>query len=206
MKKIQYLVFPLVLLLLLTSCFDKKDDGLPEFKPNAVDSIDVTEYQVYSLILKEKFKSSKELVIKQKTSASISTFPINSYQETLKKDNPDIDVAIFTDFTDKNDSAYNLGNQFTVPSKTITLITNEEVQHFFTPANVNQGWIDFYKKHPDSDGMIDFTRVGFNKDKNQAIVSVGHYYASLGADGLLIYLTKKNNNWKIVQTVNIWTS
>lgn len=206
MKKIQYLVFPLFLLLILTNCFNKKDDVLPEYKLNPVDSIDVNEYQVYSLILKENFKSSKELVIKQKTVVLIASSMINGYQESIKKDNPDLDATLFSDFTEKNDSSFNLGTQLTVPSKTITLITSEEVAHFFTPTDVNQGWNDFYKKHPNSNGMIDLTRVGFNKDKDQAIVAVGHYYASLGAEGLLIYLVKKNNSWRIVQTINTWTS
>ena len=206
MKKIPYLVFPLLLLLLLTNCFNKKDDLLPEVKPIAINSIDVTEYQLYSLILKENFKSSKELVIKQKTVASTSSFPVKGYQETIQKAHADLDVSIFTDFIEKNDSSYNLGDKITVPSKTITLISNEDVQQFFTSKDVNKGWTDFYKKYPDSGGMIDFTRVGFNEDKSQAIVAVGHYYASLGADGSLIYLTKKNNTWRIVQTISTWAS
>ncbi len=72
--------------------------------------------------------------------------------------------------------------------------------------DINKDWDEFYKRHPNSNGMIDMTRIGFNLDKSQAIVEIGHFYASLGADGLLIYLKYENNVWKIIKTVNTWVS
>jgi len=54
--------------------------------------------------------------------------------------------------------------------------------------------------------MIEMSRVGFSSDKSQAIVAVGYYYGSLGADGLLIYLTKEQNSWRIIKTINSWVS
>ena len=206
MKTIHYLVSSIVLLVLMTNCTIKKDNLEPEFKLNPVDTINENEYQIYSLILKEKFVGSKELIIKQSTSISISSSFVNSYYESLKTELPNLDETIFIDFVVKNDSSYHLDNKFIVPAKTVSLITNEETQYLFQAKDINQGWFDFYHKYPDSIGMIDFTRVGLNSAKNQAIVSMGHYYASLGADGVIIYLVKENSSWRIIKTINTWVS
>jgi hypothetical protein len=86
------------------------------------------------------------------------------------------------------------------------LISEEETDFFFNNPSINKSWETFYKKYPNSNGMIDFTRVGFNADKSQAIVEFGHYYASLGANGSLVYLVKEDNKWVIIKLLYTWIS
>ena len=194
MKSIKHVLFYVFIALFFVNCDNKGDKLEPEFKLSTADKLDDNEYQIYSLILNEKFTTSNDLVVKQKTSKSISISFANGYNQPLKTEFPNLDATIFTTLVENNVSAYNLDNKFSISTKTTTLISSEESLYIFNSKDVNQGWIDFYRKFPNSNGMIEMSRVGFNSDKSQAIVAVGHYYASLGADGLLIYLTKEQNS------------
>jgi hypothetical protein len=206
MKTIRLMFLFFFVLSLMTNCNKKEDNIKPKFKLKTADNLDVNEYQIYSLILNEKFSACNNLVIEQETSYRVS-FPIgNTYYETLKAENRNLDTTIFIDYVNKNDSAFNLENKFNSSTISFTMISSEEIKYFFNSQDLNKDWNEFYKKYPKSDGIIKFSRVGFNSDKSQAIVEIGHYYASLGADGFLIYLVKENNNWTIIKIINTWVS
>ncbi|MBC7847031.1 MAG: hypothetical protein H7Y10_11110 [Flavobacterium sp.] len=208
MKLIKQVLLYFFIVLFLVNCDNKDDILVPEFKLSKADELDSNEYQIYSLILNEKFTASNDLVINQKTSKSVSftvSFATN-YIQPLKTEFPNLDTTIFTTLVESNVLAYNLDNKFTTSTKTITLVSSEELQYLFNSNDVNQGWSDFNKKYPNSNGIIKMSRVGFSSDKSQAIVAVEHYYGSLGADGLLIYLIKEQNNWRIIKTINPWVS
>lgn len=206
MKLMKQMLLYFFIALFLANC-DNKDDILePEFKLSTPDNFDTNEYQIYSLILNEKFTASNDLVIKQKTSTSISISFANDYYQPLKTEFPNLDGTIFTALVENNVLKYNLDNKFTVSAKTTTLISSEESLYLFNSKDVNQGWSNFYRKYPNSNGIIEMSRIGFSSDKSQAIVAVEHYYGSLGADGLLIYLMKEQNSWRIIKTINLWAS
>lgn len=204
MKSIKLALLYFFIALFLVNCDNKSDIIEPEFKLSTADKLDDNEYQIYSLILNEEF-TSNDLVVTQKTSKSNFSLTNDSFQP-LKTEFTNINATIFTALVDNNVLAYNLENKFTVPTKKTTLISYEELLYFFNSKDINQGWSNFYRKYPNSNGTIEMSRVGFNSDKSQAIVAVGHYYGSLGADGLLIYLTKEQNSWRIIKTINSWVS
>ena len=57
------------------------------------------------------------------------------------------------------------------------------------------GWDAFYKKYPDSGGMIGMSAVGFNADKTIAVVYMGHGCGLLCGGGELHVLQKKDGKW-----------
>ncbi|MFZ4401836.1 MAG: hypothetical protein ACOYO1_17535 [Bacteroidales bacterium] len=206
MKTIKHVIYLFILLSFMTNCNKKTDKVEVEFKLAIADNIDSNEYQIYSLILKEKFTTSNNLVIEQKTTGNLSISFGNIYFETLKTENQNLDTTIFNDFINKNNTVYNLDNKFIGSTKSITLISSEEINYLFNSQDINKAWNEFYEKYPKSNGMIKFSRVGFNSDKSQGIVEIGHYYASLGSDGSLVYLVKENNSWRIIKFINTWIS
>lgn len=208
MKLIKQVLLYFFIALFLVNCDNKNDMVEPDFKLSAADNLDSNEYQIYSLILNEKFTFLNDLVVSQKTlkSTSLTISFANDYYQPLKTEFPNLDTTVFTSLVESNVLAYNLDNKFTVSTKTTSLISSEELLYLFNSKDVNQGWSDFNRKYPNSNGMIGISRVGFNSDKSQAIVAVEHHYGSLGADGLLIYLTKEQNNWRIIKTTNVWVS
>ncbi|MDO9510404.1 MAG: hypothetical protein Q7J34_01480 [Bacteroidales bacterium] len=206
MKSIKYLFYCLFLFNLLTACSKNDEIVIPDFNLQTPDNLDIDEYKIYSLILNEVYTASEHFVVKQQTSTSISISINDSYYAILLANTPNLDTTIFANFIERNDSAYQLAYGFSGLIKPITLISEEETDFFFNNPSINKSWETFYKKYPNSNGMIDFTRVGFNADKSQAIVEFGHYYASLGANGSLVYLVKEDNKWVIIKLLYTWIS
>jgi hypothetical protein len=124
----------------------------------------------------------------------------------VKAEISNIDSTVFTDYIVKNDSVFFLGNLFNIAAKTVSLISEDELNFIFRSQDVNGGWEKFHTLYPNSNGYIQFSRVGFNAGKNQAIFEMGHFYASLGAGGLIVFLRKENNTWRVVQSFYTWIS
>lgn len=206
MKTVNYVFFFFFMFTFMTNCNKKEDNVKSEFELVAADNLDDNEYQIYSLILDEKYTTSNYLLIEQETFSSSSISFGNNYYESLKTENPNLDTTIFGDFIEKNDKVHNLDKKFNNSTRSIVIISSEEIKYFFNSQDLNKDWNEFYENYPSSNGFIKFARVGFNVDKSQGIVEIGHYYGSLGADGFLIYVVKENNTWRIVEIINTWVS
>jgi len=201
MQSTKSILFYLILAFLFVNCSNK--DVINDIALKSTDITGDADYQIYSLILNEKFTSAGEFVVKQKTNKlSLITSVVNN----LKTEIPTIDSSIFTNLAQANDSTRTLANKFVNLKKSITLISSEELVSYMNPQDPNYFWTEFYKKYPNSAGTIGFSSIGFNTGKTQAIVQVENSFASLGAEGALIYLVKTNNSWKIIQVTLAWAS
>jgi hypothetical protein len=201
MKSIKLVLFYLILASLFVNC--SKNVAINEADLKSTDTLGDPDYQIYSLILNEKFTSAGEFVVKQKTTKLKTIDQASNY---LKTEIPTIDLSIFTDLTQINDSTRTLDNKFINLNKTITLIKGEELISYLSTDDPNHFWVKFYKKYPISAGVIGFSSIGFNTDKTQAIVQVENSFASLGAEGALFYLVKDENGWKIISVTLTWVS
>lgn len=208
MKIIKLLLLSSICMSLFFAC-SKNEEVETQFTLKTSDMIDDLDYQIYSLVLTKTQTSSKQIVVFQTSSKGMSiTEEIGSdtYVNLFKSEIPDLDVSVFADFRTKNVSTVNFDNKFSVSSKTVKLIGEEELRFIFSVSDVNSGWEKFYKTHPNSNGYINFSRIGYNTAKTQAILEIGNFYASLGADGAIIFLQKENAVWKIVKTQMTWIS
>jgi hypothetical protein len=67
-------------------------------------------------------------------------------------------------------------------------------------------WEEFYKKYPNSSGLVFFSRVGFNERHDQAFVYVGRSCGGLCGSGDYVLLTKVNGQWVVTGEQNLWVS
>ncbi len=65
----------------------------------------------------------------------------------------------------------------------------------------NHNWDDFYKRYPDSGGVIKMTAVGFNRQRTLAIVFTGSQCNNLCGQGSFALLKKTDGQWKPVPGV-----
>ncbi len=204
MKTVGILVISLAIAVSFTGC--KKD----EFTLEILDDID---YEIYSLILDERFPDVKfsniEFTVRQETLlwAIIpmkSEINLNSTFERLIS-LADADTSVFIDYISKNERIHNLdSNKFKVAGKVVILISPEELEDYFDDWF---HWDWFYDKYPDSDGLIVFTRIGYNSDKSQAIVGFEDVGGGRNGEGYFVYITKNNDNeWEIILWNLIWIS
>jgi hypothetical protein len=193
---------------LFFACSKNGDEEI-QFTLKTSDVLEDVDYQIYSTVLTEMQTNSKQLIVFQTSSKGMSIseeIGSDGYAKFLKSEIPDLDLTVFTDYNRINANAVNFDNKFTVNSKTVKLLGQEELNFIFSVPDINGGWEKFYKKYPNSNGYTRFSRIGYNTDKTWAILEIGNFYASLGAGGAIVILKKDNTAWKIVKIQPTWIS
>jgi hypothetical protein len=156
------------------------------------------EYAVYSAILADKRYKNKVIVIGDYTSHGSLANAASLHQQiaSLTKDTT-------CDYETKNQESEKLKNNFTVEGKVIFLSEKEEKQIF---RKDQDGWATFYKKYPEANGIIHFSRAGFNQKQTQALVGVSIGCGWLCGEGNFIFLQKENGKWVVHKNIGLWVS
>jgi hypothetical protein len=172
--------------------------------PTSQDAPDADEYSVYAALLKEMFirKETKQLVIKKLT--TIDEFSTEAPKQTNGFSS--LSQQAINDFKTKNKQAYELNDQFKLDVK-INFIRSDELNKLFQTRNSQQdGWMIFNQQYPTAYAIITLSRVGFNKERNQALIFVAFGCGWLCGEGNYILLTKKDGMWKIEAKSMTWIS
>ncbi|RDI57658.1 hypothetical protein [Flavobacterium glaciei] len=189
----------------ILSCEKDENETKPDFSLKQSDQIPDEIYDIYSLVINEKY-SSKKIVIVQSTKTSIDLNYENNFYDYLIKNYQDFDTSLVQIHEDLNENSVNFGKKFHSDTKEIILISSDELSYIFNSQDLNADWKEFYNDYENSNGIIRFSRIAFNENKTQAIFEIGHSYASLGGEGSIIYLKKKNNIWTIIKIIPTWIS
>lgn len=67
-------------------------------------------------------------------------------------------------------------------------------------------WTRFYKKYPNSSGIVFFSDVGFNAQHDQAFLYAGKTCGGLCGEGEYVLLRKINGKWEIQKEDPLWVS
>jgi hypothetical protein len=154
------------------------------------------------------------IVISDRTSGFVVPF---SYQKSIAKLSPKPDKETVENFLDRNDGKYpeskltertlrvigryplNPHIKFGLPH---ALISDGEIDQIFS----NGKWGEFFRRYPNSRGLVWLSRVGFNKSKTQALLYFAHQYTEAAGEGFLILLAKTASGWKKTAEVLVWIS
>lgn len=82
----------------------------------------------------------------------------------------------------------------------VVLISGGEKEEIFGDKGMVEGWKEFYKLYPYSQGIMTLSRVGFNLERNQALVCVWNAYAPLAGELYYVLLVKKADVWVVQDT------
>ncbi len=161
-------------------------------------SIATEEYEVMSAVLSKYDKENNEFVIKEETIQY--NFDINdkdgNFAFLSEVVMPNLLEETKKDFNSKNDKTYTLEKKFTFKSN-YKFISEADKQNIFKDDFPDESWKTFYKKYPKALGLYHFSRVGFNNDKNQALIVSYESRGSLWMEGKLFFLVKKKNGWYV---------
>ena len=108
----------------------------------------------------------------------------------------------FDNFIDKNKTKSLLTNKFD-KNLNVTLIDKKEITEIIKPPF---GWDNFYKKYKNSIGILEFSKIGFNKDRTQAFFYYSKISAFLNGSGHYAFYEKKNGKWKMILINMAWIS
>jgi hypothetical protein len=100
------------------------------------------------------------------------------------------------DYIAKNKEPRSLQNRFALKSQSpVILFSREEKDEAF--AKNEAGWDKFFEKYPQSSGIINFSNVGFNREKTEALVRVKYLCALCSGKETFYLLTKQGEQWRI---------
>ena len=194
----------ITLLVLLVGCGRNAGvTGLPNSNSSQHDSSE-SEYAVYSTLLDEMFvHDDGPAVVVNRTSweSSVSGDPSKALKYVADNLPSDAAPGALEDLRNRNQEAYVLNGRFMTKVKYI-LITEEEKDEL---ARTNDFWNAFADKYR-GQAMVTFSRVGFSRDMNQAIVYASEVCGWKCGRGDFVLLIKENNAWAIKQKVNVWVS
>ncbi|HNX55894.1 MAG TPA: hypothetical protein PLG33_02105 [Prolixibacteraceae bacterium] len=206
MKVRKALLFPLICIFLHIGCSIKTRCRDSE---NKTDSIDRVDYQIYSLALSEVQPNSDFFVLDKLTTKlrSIAEEVDKDYYPQLFKQNfPELSKTVFNDYKKKNSTIVSLENKFEIISKTVKLISKDELDSIFSTQYGGENWSRFYNEFPKSKGLITLSRIGYNSCRTEAVLEISIIKESLNAEGWILLLKKENNSWKINKMVQTWIS
>lgn len=164
------------------------------------------EYAVYSALLNEKMigERTKLVVIKEETIAvDLKDDPVGRDSKYVIERLSPLSQATLDDYQTKNGESRSLTRNFDLKVNYVLLSKTENDVIFKEGPG---GWKAFYEKYPDSSGYVGFSRVGFNRKMNQALVYVVHGCGGLCGTGNYVLLVKENGLWKVHKELNMWVS
>jgi len=70
----------------------------------------------------------------------------------------------------------------------------------------DKAWAKFYKRYPNSPGVVVVSRIGFNVEHTQALVYTGCACGTLCGQGEYARLAKRDGAWTVEDTTVVWIS
>jgi hypothetical protein len=210
MKKL--LLFTLILFCGLSGFGQSKQSKIAKEKPNITQNkteavvsvlspLSAEEYIVYMAVLG---KNREMFVVMDKSDMDKQSKNIegNSVRAFLKE----LTSETIEDFQTKNKENARFKKKFPTNAN-YTLMTIDELKESFNYKwDGDLDWEGFYKKYPKSGGIFTFSRVGFSKDGQQALLFVTNWCRTLCGTGEYYLLKKENGEWKVVNKHMIWIS
>ena len=161
------------------------------------------EFSIFSQILTEKIEKSKKKIVLQKETYVLTSEKQKEFRyKYLKTNFKDLELETFNDFKNLNNKKFIFENKFD-KKLNVTFIDNEEITALFKS---HTAWEDFYKKYKNAIGIIEFSRIGFNKSKTQALLYYSKTSGFSNGHGNYIFLKKINGKWIKVLEVMAWIS
>lgn len=164
------------------------------------------EYAVYSAIISQRF-------IEDRTRLIVITDPTCCDILGVTKENLGFGIeqlAPFSqdtleNFTERNRETRHFKRLFTL-SVPYRIVNYKRIEKLFDMIELEEEWKTFYRWYPRSNGYIRFSRVGFNKTRDEAIVSTGWMSGERSGEGRYFLLSKKSGKWQVQRSATTWVS
>ena len=167
------------------------------------------EYLIYSTVIDSWCgqDKTKEIFIRDHTaiyqSGQPTGWPIETELDYIRKNMLLSDEIIINDFKAKNIKAYAL-DSFLNQRANYTIVSQKEINAIF---DHNPYWDKYYQRNPNSEGIITFSRVGFNQTRDKALLHVASQWNRATGAGIYILLSRqKDSSWKVESELSGWQS
>jgi len=199
------------LLTLFAVLFVKPTPAVPPAKANQC-VLTNEDYAVYSALLldrgkpedpEERWDDKPDLVLLDSTDTGEDGKSLMWGFRSASKQAPS--DATVDNFNARRQSLCQLQPQFE-PTVAYHFFTQKERDSLFKKKGIARGWREFYKKYPHSSGYWSLSPVGYDPERLEALVYVGHHCGGLCGTGHLVLLAKEDGRWNVKNRVMLWIS
>ena len=173
------------------------------YEANAIAS---EEYAVYSALIQTIYvkEDVKTIVIGKHT----LFFKVNwskpeEYRKSILDELRPISLETIEDLEKKNENEGELARHLDLTVTYVLLAKQSETK---SPDDYEKQWKEFYETYPTSPGIISLSRVGFNSNKDEAVVYVANSCGGLCGKGYYVSLMKGEKDWKVQKEMLLWVS
>lgn len=175
------------------------------------------EYKVYDAVVREMFRDGVtqfdmnakvgKIVVRDHTVSEYAAWPESENWDQVKirlRDLTDETIAGY-EAARKNES--DLKAKLDIPLEYV-LISDSDLLKFFPTeqGRTLEQWNEFYKLYPSSAGYNSFSKVGFDKQRKNALVYFINWCGPLCGTGTYVLVEKGENGWTVKNAAMIWIS
>lgn len=167
------------------------------------------EHAIYSALLKYFEKEDNEGGLRRFIVRDLTQSPSNTCipDEIFRRDNQVFTLGwqqSINDLKRKGESSFRLSDLLQSQNSHTFIADNEF--NAFTDTSNKSGFLAFREKYPDVRCIVTFSKIGFDRNKLQAIVYSESWCGPLSGAGDYYALTQAGGFWKIDKRLNCWVS
>ena len=166
------------------------------------------DFAVYTAVLRELYQAAKgrPIILSDQTAIGVppgmlTNLPVQGPQ-TVSFLNP-ISQEARQSFEDLNHAA---SLHLLPPCKFAPECTLVDIADIALQVKNAKAWRKFMAKHANTPGIIIVSRIGFNRDRDQAVVYSGMSCGTLCGQGEFTWLTKHDTVWGVESSNVVWIS
>ncbi len=149
-------------------------------------------YDIYSQIIKKDFsKSYKLIAIEELTPIGLGVIKDLDYAY-FKRNLKNLEKETFNDFRINNEKADTIKKYFS-NNLDVIILTKTEIDSIIFEKN--SSWEGFYKIYGQTQGLLSFSKIGFDIDHKQALFYYSNQSDWLDGYGYFILFERINKNW-----------
>ena len=163
-------------------------------------TVTADEYAVYSALIQSVYIAKpKPIVI---TPVHDDNYFIGQAVGAMESNWSDLGNAV-DDFKAKNRTASVLERRFTT-SAPYSIVSEQEMASIF--SSTVAGWEKFYAKYPHAYAFLALSRVGFNQEKDTAVLYTEYQRGATDGEGDVVLMKKTDGRWTVEQNSMCWMS
>ena len=199
MKKV---LFPTLIIITLCACMLSQQG--PAIDPG---QLAAEEQAVYAVFFAGYSPDSTVVIQRSPASFADNLEAGDGTMEYLRKEMPGLSDALLRNFRERNQGTEPFDDSLQIGIDYYLLEADELHAIFDQDLNGGQdGWDLFYSRFPDSPGITELSRVGFDPGMKRAVVYVGNQSHWLAGAGVFYLLEKQAGRWEIIEQVMVWIS
>jgi hypothetical protein len=106
------------------------------------------------------------------------------------------DSILFLNFLKQNEDRMSIDTCFRISAKFYKI--SRSAFYRFLSKNRSNGYMEIYKKHPDVNGIIELSAIGYNTDKSRALVEISFYNSPNNNFNIIVRLENIDSTWMVI--------